>query len=164
MLNFQPALEAVLHGHTAVVGVGNPAHGDDGAGVRLAERLMADGCANVFVAGTSPETIAPSLARLGFERLLFLDAVDFGGAPGAVVLLGGREIQSRFPQVSTHKISLGTLARMLEMDRGTQVWLLGVQPADLKGPALSAIVETTVQTLALLLRNLIQPTPSQLKK
>lgn len=163
MLDFQPALEAILHGHTAVVGVGNPDLGDDGAGVRLAERLMASGCANVFVAGTSPETMAPSLARLGFERLLFLDAVDFGGAPGAVVLLGAREIQSRFPQVSTHKLSLGTLARMLEMDRGAQVWLLGVQPAELKGPALSAIVETTVQTLTALLRNMMQPTPPPVK-
>ncbi|WCJ60679.1 hydrogenase maturation protease [Fontisphaera persica] len=157
-------MEAVLRGHTAVVGVGNPDHGDDGAGVRLAERLLAAGCANVFVAGVTPEQTAPSLARLGFERLLFLDAVDFGGAPGSVVLLGGREIQSRFPQVSTHKLSLGTLARMLELDRGTQVWLLGMQPLNLNGTALSEVMEQTVQALACLLQEIIQPAPPGMAK
>lgn len=159
MHDWQPALAAVLHGHTAVVGVGNPDHGDDGAGVRLAERLRDAGCANVFVAGTTPEQTAPSLTRLGFERLLFLDAVDFGGAPGAVMLLGAREIQNRFPQVSTHKLSLGTLARMLELDRGTQVWLLGMQPATLSGPALSSVMTTTVETLAVLLQDILRPAP-----
>lgn len=159
MQHLRSALEAVLRGHTAVVGVGNPDHGDDGAGVRLAEQLLAGGCANVFVAGASPEQMAPSLARLGFERMLFLDAVEFGGSPGDVVLLGAREIQSRFPQVSTHKISLGMLARMLEVDRGTQVWLLGMQPGSLKGAELSEVMKATVAALAALLQEIIQPTP-----
>ncbi|MCX8156815.1 MAG: hydrogenase maturation protease [Verrucomicrobiae bacterium] len=159
MQPLRSALEAVLRGHTAVVGVGNPDHGDDGAGVRLAEKLLAAGCANVFVAGTTPEQTAPSLARLGFERMLFLDAVEFGGAPGDVVLLGAREIQSRFPQVSTHKLSLGMLARMLEVDRGTQIWLLGMQPGSLRGNTLSEVMEATVAALTILLQEIMQPTP-----
>lgn len=159
MHSWQTTLAAILNGHTALVGVGNPEHGDDGAGVALAEELRAAGCANVFVAGATPEETAPVLARLGFERLLLMDAVEFGGQPGDTILLSSREIQSRFPQISTHKLSLGTLARMIEAERGVQVWLLGLQPAALKGSHLSPAMQATVQTLSGLLRGLLHPPP-----
>ena len=54
---------------------------------------------------------------------------------------------ARFPQVSTHKISLGLLARL---DRGAvarrKAWLLGVQPESLR----PGTVEPGRQTLSLL--------------
>jgi hydrogenase maturation protease len=159
MRNLSQQLRAILRGHAAVVGVGNPAHGDDGAGVRVAEALQAAGCANVFVAGARPEELALKLARLDFKNILLVDACDFGGEPGAVALLNSAEMQSRFPQVSTHKISLGTLARMIEFERGVHVWLMGIQPQTLRQSVMSPVVRKTVQLLADMVGGVIKPAP-----
>jgi hydrogenase maturation protease len=92
------------------------------------------------------------LGRLGggrFDAVLFLDAVDAGRAPGDVVLLDASAVEARFPQVSTHRISLGTLARLLEAEVAGPVRLLGIQPQSLApGRRLSLPVARTVRALA----------------
>ena len=95
------------------MGLGNIDCGDDGFGVRLAEELLEAGVPDVEVAGTTPEHYVGRVADQGFDHLVFLDAVDFGGPPGSVVLLDGSEISAHYPQISTHKISLGVLANGL---------------------------------------------------
>jgi hydrogenase maturation protease len=89
-------------------------------------------------------------AQQGFDHLIFLDVVDFGGAAGSVVLLSSDEIAARYPQISTHKISLGLLAKWAEANGTTKVWLLGVQPESLKSgaeltPAVQAILELLLE-------------------
>jgi hydrogenase 3 maturation protease len=106
----------------------------------------------VVLAGTTPERELHRLADGAFDTVLFLDAVEFSAAPGSVVLLNAGEMASRFPQVSTHKISLGLLARMIEAQGQTKVWLLGVQPDSVRrGAGLSPRVAATVGGLARLL-------------
>lgn len=145
-------LRRTLTGRVAVVGIGNPDLGDDGAGVRLAERLAARGVPDVIAAERTPERWLPLLARAGYDRVLFLDAVDAGAEPGAVLLLEAAEAASRFPQCSTHKLSVGTLARLLQGSGGPPALLLGVQPASLApGSGLSAVVERSLDLLADLL-------------
>jgi hypothetical protein len=62
------------------------------------------------------------------------------------------EIQSKFPQISTHKISLGMTARVIESECQTRVWLLGIQPASLRtGSEMSGPVNQTLKLLAGLL-------------
>jgi hydrogenase maturation protease len=124
-------LQAVLEGRVAVVGVGNPDLGDDGAGLALAQALARRGAADVHVGERTPERWMGRLRQEGFRTVLFLDAVDAGRAPGDVVLLDATGVEARFPQVSTHRISLGSLARLLEADGGVRVLLLGLQPRSL---------------------------------
>jgi hydrogenase maturation protease len=89
----------------------------------------------------------------GFERVVFLDAVDFGSEPGAVTLLNAVAMKSRFPQVSTHRLSLGALAQCAEQLSDARVWLLGIQPGSLReGGRLSAAVAATLGLLTRLLR------------
>ena len=146
---------ARLIGRVAVVGIGNPDLGDDGAGMRLAECLAARGLSDIFLAERTPERWVGRLARDGYDSVLFLDAVEAGERPGSVLLLDAAEVESRFPQLSTHKLSLGTLARLLEAEGGARAFLLGIQPASLTpGAGLSAPVETTVEILADLVSNL----------
>jgi len=155
MPDLREQLQLLFQDRVCLMGVGNVAYGDDGFGVRLAEGLKAEGrspkaegnpksegrskdldgiCSDfglrrqVTVAGTSPERFINRVADEGFDHLIFLDAVEFGGAPGSVVLLNSDEIAARFPQVSTHKLSLGLLARQVEANGRTKAWLLGVQP------------------------------------
>ena len=140
-------------GRTAFVGIGNTDLGDDALGVRLAEQLQRAGVSTAVVAGTVPENIAGVLSRGGYDNVVFLDAVDFSAAPGSVVLMNAAEIQARFPQVSTHKISLGMTARVIESESRTHVWLLGIQPESLRtGAEMSAVVKQTVKLLAGLLK------------
>jgi hydrogenase maturation protease len=143
-----PEVLRALEGPVCWVGLGNTDLGDDGAGVRLAEALARDGGPRVVVAGTAPERWIGTLAGGGFAHVVFLDAVEFAGEPGAVVWMEAGDLAARYPQVSTHKLSLGMLARMLE-DRGVRVSLLGVKPMSLKpGAGLSEPVRRTLELLA----------------
>lgn len=163
MADLHDRLRQILQGRACLVGVGNVDLGDDGLGVRLAESLMAgprsdSPAAGGFArsrfgfellnAGTTPERWLSPLAGGGFDHVVFLDAVEFGGRPGAVVLLDAGQLAARFPQVSTHKLALGLLAGWLQRCGGTRVWLLGVQPAMLRaGEGLSEPVQRTLDLL-----------------
>ena len=148
-------LRRSLQGRVCLMGLGNVEYGDDGFGVRLAERLLRAGTPDVIVAGTAPERCLGRVADQGFDHLVFLDAVEFGGAPGSVVFLDAEEIDTRFPQISTHKISLSVLARWIEASGTTRVWLLGVQPESLKPMQhLTPFVQTALAVVDELLRSL----------
>jgi hydrogenase 3 maturation protease len=108
---------------------------------------------HVIVAGTTPERVIGRVTQQGFDHFIFLDAVEFGGAPGSVVLLNSDEITTRYPQISTHKISLGLLAKWAEANGTTKAWLLGVQPESIKpGGELTPAVQATLELLLELVR------------
>ena len=155
MADLRAELSSLLAGRVCLVGLGNEGLGDDGFGMCLARRCLAavaDGPA-VLLAGLTPERHLAFLTEGGFEHVLFLDAVAFGGAPGSVVLLDSREMESRFPQVSTHRLSLGLLAGWIEQNGHTTVHLLGVQPVSLQpGAALSIPVQAALELLVEVLR------------
>lgn len=156
MSNLRGPLREHLQGRVCLVGVGNVELGDDGFGVRLAEKLRDSGLqgrgCRVLIAGLEPERSLPELCGGGFDHVAFLDAVEFGGEPGAVVLLETPEIAARFPQVSTHKLSLGLLAETIQASSDTKCCLLGVQPASLSaGASLTPKVQATLELLANLL-------------
>ena len=117
-------LRDCLRRRVCFMGLGNIDYRDDGFGVRLAEELLNAGVPEVVLAGTSPERSISRIANNGFEHLIFLDAVEFGGAPGSVVFLNAGEMAARFPLVSTHKISLALLAKLTEANGTTRAWLL----------------------------------------
>ncbi len=156
MPELRQQLEALLQGRVAIVGVGNTEYGDDGLGVSLAQQLAAEGLPGVVVAGNTPERFIGPIAEEQYETVLFLDAVEVGASPGSVILLNSEEIITKFPQLSTHKISLGLLAKCVEAGGITKAWLLGVQPESLKaGSQLSHRVQTTVDLLADLLNEMV---------
>ena len=179
MPDLREQLQQLLQGRVCLMGLGNLDYADDGFGVRLAEELQSEGrgpkaerspksegrgevlgssCSafglrsHVIVAGRTPERLIGRFAQQGFDHLIFLDAVDFGGAAGSVVLLSSDEIAARYPQISTHKISLGLLAKWAEANGTTKAWLLGVQPESLKPgaeltPAVQAILELLLELM-----------------
>lgn len=159
MTDLGEQLRHCLAGRVCLLALGNVDYGDDGLGVGLGKRLLAIGMQDVTLAGTTPERYLGGLMRERFEHVLFLDAVEFGAAPGSVVLLDASAISSRFPQISTHKISLAVLSQWAEAN-GAKAWLLGVQPESLKpGQRLTETVETTLEALSSLLESL-RPQPS----
>ncbi len=165
MQDLREDIRRCFSGRVCLMGLGNTDYGDDGLGVLLAETLAerlnrgrhASGSAEVITAGTSPERFIGTFADAGFDHLIFLDAVEFGGEPGSVFFLDAREITARFPQISTHKISLGLLASLVENET-MKVWLLGVQPGSLKtAQSLTSEVQTTLEMLEELLWDMLAP-------
>lgn len=147
-------LRQKLQGRICLMGVGNVDYGDDGFGVYLAEELAAGGMADIIIAGTSPDRHLGRIAEQRFDHLLMIDAVDFSREPGSAVLLNAVEIENAYPQISTHKISLGVLAKVLE-EAGTHVWLLGIQPESLRpGQYLTHTLQATLEAIHILLKHL----------
>jgi hydrogenase maturation protease len=137
-----------LSGQVCFVGVGNEDLGDDGFGPRLAGALCGTAGAEVVQAGTTPERWVEHLAGAGFDNVVFLDAVDVAGPPGSAVFMDAGAIEAAFPQISTHKFSLGTLARLIRMTSPARVWLLGVQPASLtQGAGLTSTMSASLEAL-----------------
>jgi hydrogenase maturation protease len=158
MPDLREQLQQLFQGRVCLMGLGNVAHGDDGFGVRLAEAIIGRASAlgtrsRVIIAGTTPEWLLSRAADRDCDHLIFLDAAEFGVAPGSVVLLSSAELVTRFPQVSTHKLSLGLLAKRAESNGRTKAWLLAVQPESLHpGEELTPTVAATLE----LLLNLLQ--------
>ena len=151
-MNLRDQLESTLQGRVCIIGIGNPHYGDDGLGMKLAEELSDAGVVDIIVAGTIPETYIGAVCEHEFDHVLFVDAVEFGAEPGSVVFLGADEIESRFPQISTHKMSVGMLAKFVESNGITKAWLLGVQPGSAReGQGLSPKVQESLNVLRELL-------------
>ncbi len=149
MADLRAQLEAWRGRRLWVLGAGNPEHGDDGFGVRLAEELhRREGQALRAVdVGVAPERWVGVAVQGGCEELVFADAVDFGAGPGALLLAGTDDLRSRRVGTPTHRVPLAVLAQYAE-GLGAKAWLLGVQPASLApGAGLSPEVSRTLEAL-----------------
>lgn len=152
MPNLRQQLEQRLRGRVCFIGLGNVEYGDDGFGVRLAEALIDAGVRDVIIGGVTPERWIGQV--MGFDHIVFLDALEFAGVPGDVVFLDSAEIVARFPQISTHKMSLSVLAQWVEANGTTKAWLLGAQPESLKSqPQLTPALRKTHEVLCDLLKS-----------
>jgi hydrogenase maturation protease len=155
-----PRIEACLKGKMAFLGIGNTDLGDDGFGVFLARELKAAGVRDAIDCGTVPEKWVAEVASRDFDHIVFLDAVLAGQTPGTVVFMDAEEIKTRFPQISTHKISLGILADLILRQSSSRVWLIGVQPKSVEENAL--LSDEVSQSLACLANLLAALAPQEL--
>jgi hydrogenase 3 maturation protease len=134
-----------------VVGVGNTLKGDDGAGPALAALLAARGAGFPFVdASEVPENYGGWVEKQGLEAVVFVDAVDFGGAPGEWRVVPFEDLMHSAS--STHRLSLHFLIRYLTERWKGEALLVGVQPKSLKlGEGLSPEVARGTEALATVL-------------
>jgi len=136
----------MVQGKALVVGVGNTARGDDGAGPAVVEQLPESGLDALDV-GDAPERYLGPIAESGAETVIFVDAVDFGGRPGDVVLLEESEVPAR--SCVTHRSSLGLVMRYLREQAGQRSLLIGVQPGSVDpGRELTPPVRTAIAGVA----------------
>jgi hydrogenase maturation protease len=143
------ALAARLKGKRfGVVGVGNALKGDDGAGPALVALLAASGARFPFVdASEVPENYCGWVEKQKLDAVVFVDAVDFGGAPGEWRIIPFEDLMHSAS--STHRLSLHFLIRYLTERWKGEALLAGVQPKSLKlGEGLSSEVESGIANLA----------------
>jgi hydrogenase 3 maturation protease len=149
----------------AVMGVGNVAKGDDGAGVFCAAALarltagLASPRLKIIPAGEAPENFTGDVRKFGATHVVIVD-VAAGGFPGGTVFLADPR-RIRDDDASTHRLPLPLLAAYLEQTVGCRVILLGIEPKSFEpGAPLSAEVsraaESAAAALAALSRRLLR--------
>lgn len=134
----------------AIVCVGNDLCGDDGAGPAIAERLADKLPWKVFNTQTVPESFLMKIVAASPESVLLIDALAFGGAPGAIELLAADSISGQGP--STHGPAPLAFLELLNMMHPCRCAVLGIQPANCDvgqpiGPAVAAAVDRVSQAL-----------------
>ncbi len=137
-----------------VLGIGNRMRGDDAVGSLVTDQLSGIQGAQVIDAETAPENHIEPIVRLKPERVLIVDACDFGGRPGEFRLFDRNEIgRLAGGIVSTHTLPLSMTVELLEKRVRAEIRLLGVQPARVEfGETLSEPVARALPELAAFIR------------
>lgn len=150
-----------------VIGVGNILLRDEGVGVAVAWQLAA---AAALAEGTAGSPLANARivdgGTLGLDlldiirttdRLILIDAVDLGAAPGSVVVLRGPDVHGALNgHVSAHQVGVGDLiaVALLTGTLPRDVILIGIQPGAIEvGLDLTPPVAAAVQVAADLVRD-----------
>jgi hydrogenase maturation protease len=148
---------------SVVIGVGNPLMGDDGLGVAAVQRLRGwrfEPPVEVVDGGTWGMNLLPVIEDAG--RVLFLDAIDVGAAPGTAIVLERDEIPRALAnnKVSPHQVDVREVLALGEL-RGTlpdAVAAIGLQPSVVElgtslspelDPRLEEMLEAAAARLAL---------------
>jgi hydrogenase maturation protease len=144
---------------TLVLGLGNPLMGDDGLGLAVLARLVEEWefspAVELVDGGTWGMNLLPLIEDA--EKLILLDAIHTGAAPGTIVELE-REALPRYlaHKLSPHQIDLKEVLALAEL-RGTMpeaTVAIGAEPAAVELMYhLSPCLEQRVEDLALAVVN-----------
>lgn len=101
---------------TLIIGVGNDYHRDDAVGVAIARALREKNLRHVQVLEQSGEGTALLEAWHGAERVILIDAVQSGAAPGTILRFEAHRqaIPTKFFHSSTHDFGV---AEAIELAR-----------------------------------------------
>jgi hydrogenase 3 maturation protease len=140
------AFNGILKGKLSIICVGNELNGDDGAGHMLYELLKGKIPHQLIYAYTAPENFIDEIIEYSPEKILLVDACDFGGTPGQTKTIEPDKIQKT--HFSTHRAPLGILIRQLKQKK-IQTQIIGIQPGDTGlGSPITAEVAKSVRELA----------------
>ncbi|MGD0232058.1 MAG: HyaD/HybD family hydrogenase maturation endopeptidase [Syntrophorhabdales bacterium] len=144
-----------------VIGLGNLLLQDDAVGVRAIEAIKEsyrlDPQVDLLDGGTGGLDLLPVIEH--YEKVLFVDAVDAGEPPGAIVIIEGDGIPSFLTsQVSVHHVGLSGLLFAAKMAGSlpAEICLIGIQPesvdiglemTDLLKKRLDLLLTTVVERL-----------------
>jgi hydrogenase maturation protease len=137
----------------SLIGVGNILMRDEGVGVQavrlIEERYELPPEVEVVDGGTSGLDLLPYIE--GRERVLFVDAVNFGQEPGYIGVLENEAVPARFgAKDSLHHLALmDVLAAAQLLDAAPrEICLIGIQPQSLEiGLELSELVREKLDLL-----------------
>lgn len=114
-----------LKARTLIIGIGNPSRRDDAVGLVVARALRARNLKHIEIVELSGEGAALLEAWQGAERVVIVDAMQSGAAPGTILRFEAhrQRIPTKFFRYSTHNFGL---AEAIELGRA-----LGQLPQEL---------------------------------
>ncbi|MFZ1947665.1 MAG: hydrogenase 3 maturation endopeptidase HyCI [bacterium] len=140
-------LRRMLSGRVVVACVGNEWRGDDGVGPFVGRLIRPSGRLTVLDCGETPENYLGVIVRLGPEKVVVIDAADFGGAPGDVRAIARDEIGGG--GISTHAARLVLLTDYVEAGTDAETFFVAIQPGSLEfGGPMGPAVEAAARRLA----------------
>ncbi|MHC4061837.1 MAG: hydrogenase 3 maturation endopeptidase HyCI [Planctomycetota bacterium] len=141
-------LSALRGSRTLIVGIGNTLKGDDGAGPLVCDRLReADISAEIIDTATVPENYIQPIVERAPRNLIIIDAVDFGGSPGAINIFKPEQLNSF--AFSTHTLSPRLFVDMVRNQIEVQVYFVGIQPDNIRlGQPLSLPVSRAIECVS----------------
>lgn len=129
-----------------LLGIGNEARADDGAGMKVARELDSEDW-RVFECSTAPENFLHLVKRLGPEKVFIVDAADLGLSPGEYRSVPLEDLPEA--HLSTHSTPVKLLADHLSE---FPAFFIGIQPGDTRfGEEMSLEVEEAVEEIVELL-------------
>lgn len=144
-----------------LIGVGNDLRGDDSVGLIVVRRLSTDEYFNsapnllILEGGPAPENHTSKLRAFQPELVLFVDAAHLEESPGTIQLIPLESIDGM--SASSHSLPLSVLARYIIAEFGSQVDVLGIQPAQNEvGADLSTALLTAVDEVVCLMCDLLK--------
>ncbi|MCX6151281.1 MAG: hydrogenase maturation protease [Ignavibacteriales bacterium] len=115
------------------VGLGNPSRGDDIAGLIFIDKLQLISQfskAHFIEAGTNPENYLQQILNLNAKVIVFIDAINWGGETGEIILLPADKIDSL--SISTHTFSIKMIEEYLGILQELKFLYIGIQPGTLQ--------------------------------
>jgi len=153
-----PFLAHMLTGRVVVACVGNTWRADDGVGPLIGSFLKATGRVKVIDCGETPENYLGVIARMKPEKVVVIDAADFGGRPGEVRIVARADIACG--GLATRAARLTTFTDYIEAQTGAKTFFLAIQPESLEfGKPLSEVVAGAGRDLAEAINSAIRESP-----
>lgn len=139
-------LEDRIKGQTLIVGVGNTFRGDDGLGPFLVQELEGKVKADLLDAGEVPESYLGRIIDSQPDTIIVVDAVQMQERPGTLAVIEIDELSK--VSWSTHRLSLALFMKYVKEHTGSNVFLVGVQPAATElGQKMTLPMEDTLKIL-----------------
>jgi hydrogenase 3 maturation protease len=143
---FAKELESYPPANVLFVALGNEYRGDDGAGLVFLDKLQeldsftGAGFLKVY---TNPENNLQQILASNAGVVVFIDAAHFGGEPGEIKWLDGKEIDNA--GISTHAFSMQLVEKYLLNNRPFIFKYLGIEPLRTDvGDHISPLVLTSI--------------------
>ena len=142
---------------TLVLGLGNLVHTDDGAGVHAIQGLSIDPRVPPGIVLLDGGTQGLGLLHhiSGVRRLLVVDAVDAGEAPGTVLRFEGKALQGLPGRASVHSLGFADMMIALQLlgETPPEIVVFGVQPESTEWGA--ELTQTVAQAMPRLIDNVV---------
>lgn len=140
------------NGTTLYIGLGNSMRGDDFAGSLVVSLIdERDGIVR-FDAGEKPETAYDKALEVKPAKAVFFDAADMGFPAGTIQIVYEDTLSVR--SMSTHKVPLPLITKLIREETGAEIVICGVQPASVEFmQKMDESVKESCETLAKIINN-----------
>jgi hydrogenase 3 maturation protease len=148
-------LKDMLSGTVVIACVGNEIRGDDGVGPFISRLIKASGPVHVVDCGETPENYLGVITGFKPEKVVVIDAAEFGGTPGEIRLVKKSEITGG--GASTHDAILTLFTDFIEHETNARTFFLAIQPERMEvGEGLSSSVEAAARRVADTINEILQ--------
>lgn len=131
----------------ALMSIGNPLKSDDDIGNIVLDKINLD--LKKIKAETTPENFLNELKE--FEKIIILDALEFGGEVGEVRVFNLEDLDGTFS--STHSIPISLIKKLLP---DSEIKVIGIQPRKIAFGVMSIELRNKINRIGREVENIVR--------